>query len=99
MSSGELLGELFPHSCKRVFLTWFNLTGLLLRPTTTSLLGVGLHSKPSIPVCRPRTCPDYLFNPINASVQDFMAGGCVLGTAYSYMKFKTYIQSPDSTKS
>ena len=28
-----------------------------------------------------------------------MAGGCVLGTACSYMNFKTYIQAPDSTKS
>ena len=44
------------------------------------------------------SCSDLLLNPINASVQDFMAGGCVLGTAWSYMKFKTSIQSSDTPK-
>ena len=47
------------------------------------------------------SCSDLLLNPINTSVQDSMAEGCVLllGTACSYLKFKTYIQTPDSTKS
>ena len=65
-------------------------------PTTASLLAVGLQPKPSTPVWAYFSIvysdqrdqafialTDLLLN------QDFMAGGCVLGTASSYMHFET----------
>ena len=80
--------------------------------TPARLLGVSLHPKPGTPVKAYYSIvysdqghqallalTDLLLNQINPSCSGLMAGGCVLHAACSYMNFKTYIQTPDSTKS